>query len=560
MWFPDHPARPLGWSEPGRTTLEIKTGSWRTRHPRYVEATAPCRARCPAAEPIPHWVERARLGDYASAWALIREENPFPAVLGRVCAHPCESGCHRAAHDGAVAINALERFVGDWGLRHGRPTRPTAARPERIAVVGGGPAGLTCAYHLVRLGYRVTVFEAAAELGGLLRHGIPAYRLPRAVLDREIELVLDLGIEVVTGRRLGAEIGWDALAAYDATFLAVGASRPRQLGIAGESARRIGDGVAFLRAVNAGERPDVGRRVAVIGGGSTAMDVARCARRLGAPSVTVLALEAHDAMDATPEEVTQALAEGVEIRHGVGVAAFVETDGAVSGVVTAPARLERGPDGEIRPAFGPGPRGVVGATDVILAIGQGLDPSGLPIGVRVADGLIAVGAAGATSAERVFAGGDAASVQRTVAHAVAAGTRGARAIDWGFSGRHTVPHEAPRPWAVPEPGRVVAASEIDMELHPRVSRVARRERWGADSIGSFAEVAEGIGERAARAEAARCLTCGRCTGCDVCLRVCPDMAISRDAGGYRVGSEYCKGCGLCAAECPRGALVMVATA
>lgn len=556
MWSP---ARPLGWSDPGRTTLEIKTGGWRTRHPLYIEAAAPCRAGCPSAEPIPHWVERVRLGDYATAWALIREENPFPAVLGRVCAHPCESGCNRAGHDGAVAINALERFVGDWGLRHGRPGRPTAGRSERIGVVGGGPAGLACAYHLARLGYRVTLFEAAPELGGLLRYGIPEYRLPRPVLDREIGLILDLGVEVVTSRRLGAELGWDALAAYHATFLAVGAGRPKRLGVAGESARRIDDGVAFLRRVNGGDRPALGGRLVVIGGGSTAMDVARSARRLGVPSVVVLALEARDAMPASPEELAQALAEGVVIGNGVGVVAFVETGGAVSGVVTAAAGLGREADGEIRPVFGPGPRAVVPATDVILAIGQGLEASTVPSGLRIGEGLITVAADGATSASYVFAGGDATSTRRTVAHAVAAGTRAARAIDRRLSGRRAAAYTAPRPGSVERPERVVAASDIDMDLHPRVPRVLGEE-WRGVPTGSFAEVAGGIDEHAGRAEAARCFTCGRCTGCDACLRACPDMAISRFAGGYRVSSEYCKGCGLCAAECPRGGLVMVESA
>lgn len=550
-------ARPLGWSEPGRTTLEIETGAWRTRRPLWVESTAPCRARCPAGEPIPRWIERARHGDYAAAWALIREENPFPAVMGRVCAHPCESACNRAAHDGAVAVNALERFVGDWGLRHGTAARAPTRRPERVAVVGAGPAGLACAYHLARLGYRTVVFEAERAPGGLLRSGIPEYRLPRAVLDREIELIVEVGIEMATGRRLGVDAAWSALGGFDATFLAVGAARPRRLGVPGEDARGIRDGLAFLRAVNTGARVELGRRVVVIGGGSTAMDVARCARRLGVPSVVALALEARDAMPAVPDEVAQALAEGVEIRNGVGVPAFVGVAGAVSGVVTASARLERGADGEIGPVFGNGPRAVLDATDVLLALGQRLDPSALPAEIRVADGLVAVGAGGATSADRVFAGGDAASAQRTVAHAIGAGTRAARAIDRRFSGLRTGADGASHPWAQWQPRRVVAPSEISLDLHPPARRVSRRAPAGTVSTASFAEVMHGIGEPAARAEAARCFTCGRCTRCDACLRVCPDMAIHRDGGGYRVASDHCKGCGLCVAECPRSALIMV---
>ena len=183
-------AMPLAWSEPGRTTLEIKTGAWRSRRPVYIEAEAPCRQACPAGEPIARWIERARDGDYASAWSLIREDNPFPAVTGRICGHPCEAACNRAAYDGAVAINALERFVGDWGLDHGVVEPPAAPRPGRVAVVGGGPAGLACAHRLARSSHAVTIFEAEPRLGGLLRHGIPEYRLPRAVVEGEIELIL----------------------------------------------------------------------------------------------------------------------------------------------------------------------------------------------------------------------------------------------------------------------------------------------------------------------------------------------------------------------------------
>ncbi len=317
-------ARPLGWSEPGRTTLEIKTGGWRTRRPAYVEATAPCRAACPAGEPIARWIERARLGDHGGAWALIREENPFPAITGRVCAHPCESACNRGQYDGAVAINGLERFIGDWGLEHGMPARSPITRAECVAVVGSGPAGLACTYHLARLGYRVHLFEAEDELGGLLRYGIPEYRLPRAVLTREVELAIAPEVEVFTGRRLGADLSWSTLAAYDAAFLATGATLPVRLRVPGEEARGIGHGLTFLRQVNAGAVPSLGRKLVVVGGGSTAMDVARSARRLGVPSVTVLALEARDDMPAQPEEVAEALSEGVEIVNGVGVFSFLE--------------------------------------------------------------------------------------------------------------------------------------------------------------------------------------------------------------------------------------------
>ncbi|MBI2528316.1 MAG: FAD-dependent oxidoreductase [Candidatus Rokubacteria bacterium] len=549
--------RPLGWSEPGRTTLEIKTGGWRTRRPMYVEATAPCRAACPAGEAVARWIELARRGELAAAWALIREANPFPAIMGRVCAHPCESACNRRQHDGGVAINALERFVGDWGLRHGARALPDLPRPGRVAVVGGGPAGLACAHALSRRGYRVRLYEAEAALGGLLRYGIPEYRLPRAVLEREIELGIGPGVEVLTGQRLGANLAWETVAGHDAVFLATGASLPLGLGVPGEQAQGIGNGLGFLRDLACGTRPTLGRRLVVVGGGSTAMDVARSARRLGVPSVSVVALEGREEMPALPEEVSQALAEGVEIRNGLGVARFVEGGGRVTGAAVVPAQLERGGDGTIRPLFRPGPSEVMAADSVLLAIGQRTDLAALPPPLRGARGLIAAGKDGATPTVPIFAGGDAASAERTVTHAVAAGMRAARRIDAVLSGgAPAAPAALPGVRALP--AHVVAFAEINLDYFPRALRAGRPERPAPGRVGSFAEVVEGFSAVTAREEGARCFTCGHCVDCDNCLIYCPDMAVSRrDEGGYRLSTDHCKGCGLCAQECPRGALQMV---
>jgi len=549
-------ARPLGWSEPGRTTLEIKTGGWRTRRPVYVEATAPCRAACPAGLPIAHWIERARLGDLAGAWELIREENPFPAITGRVCAHACESVCNRRHLDGAVAINALERFVGDWGLEHGTPAAFKVTRAERVAVVGGGPAGLACAYHLSRLGYRVHLFEAEAELGGLLRYGIPEYRLPRAVLDREIELAMAASVEVSTRRRLGVDLSWASLAGYHAVFLATGAALPLGLGVPGEDARGVGHGLEFLRRLNTGAPPPLGRRLVVVGGGSTAMDVARSARRLGVASVTVLALEAREHMPALADEVAEALSEGVQIVNGAGVAAVIESAGGVIGVLVRPARLERDETGAVRPVFSPGPARALDADSVLLALGQRVDLAALPPALDAARGLIATDPAGATSSHRTFAGGDAASGPRTVADAVGAGTRAARSIDAGLSGGAAAPG-ARSVWAAAVPDHVVDFSEINLAYMRPGRRAEHRRRPGAQRLRSFAEAVRGFDAATARAETARCFTCGHCVGCDNCLIFCPDMAVSRTGGGYRISAEHCKGCGLCVEECPRGALQMV---
>lgn len=547
------------WSEPGRTTLELKTGGWRTSRPVYVEATPPCRAACPAGEPVSLWIEQARAGNLARAWALIREENPFPAVTGRVCAHPCEAACNRGRLDGAVAINALEQFVGDWGLRHGVPVPTAVSRRERIAIVGGGPAGLACAYHLARLGHAATIFEADARLGGVLRQGIPEYRLPRAVLDHEIDLALSPAIEVRTGRRLGRDLTWQTLRDFDAVFLATGAGLAGRLPVPGADARRVGSGLAFLRDVNAGAEPAIGPRVVVIGGGSTAMDVARTARRLGACAVTVLALEAREAMPAGRDEVAQALAEGVEIRNGVGVRAFRASAGTLTAVVVAPARLDRAADGTIEPIFAAEGADVsIEADTALLAVGQEADLDPMPSAVETERGIVVAGGGGQTSMDGVFAGGDLTSRRRTVVEAIGAGTRAARAIHAQLSARSPGPFSAPRAWAAPRPEHVVAFDEIAAHAFARTRPAARGERLPERRLLSFAEVVTGLGERAALREAARCFTCGRCVACDVCLAVCPDMAIARQDGGYRVSADHCKGCGLCVRECPRGALTMVA--
>lgn len=542
-------ARPLAWSEPGRTTWEIKTGGWRTRRPEYVQRPAPCQSACPAGEPIPAWLELAAAGDLPGAWELIRRENPFPAVMGRVCPHPCEAACNRGAYDGAVAVNALERFVGDWGLRYGHPERAPARREERVAVVGGGPAGLACAHHLARLGYRVTVYEAMLELGGLLRYGIPDYRLPRKVLDREIELILSPGVTVVTGAPVGKAIPWKLLDHYRAVFLATGASCPLRLGVAGEASQGVYDGLAFLQGVNSGRRSRLGGHVVVVGGGSTAMDAARTARRLGA-TVTVAALEAREAMPALAEEVEQALAEGVEIVNEVGVEEILVQKGKVAGVRLRPARLSVTESGVIQPRFSEESPIILEAHALLLAVGQLPDLTLLPPGFGTERGQLPVAEDGATDRPRFFAGGDLTPGPRSVAYAVGSGTRAARAINRFLSGESLSP-------ALTD--HIVGVSEIDLSAFPRVRRTERSQRDPVARIASFAEVVDGLDEARALGEARRCCSCGSCTGCDRCLRSCPDVAIRRVAPRrYEVLTDYCKGCGLCACECPQGALVMVA--
>jgi NADPH-dependent glutamate synthase beta subunit-like oxidoreductase len=400
------------------------------------------------------------------------------------------------------------------------------------------------------------VFEAERELGGLLRHGIPAYRLPRAVLEREIELTLALGVAVETGCRLNGAAA-STLAGWDAVFLAAGAGVPITLDAPRARATNVLDGLAMLRAVNGGARPQLGARAVVVGGGSSAMDVARTARRLGVASVTVVALEARDAMPAIADEVTQALAEGVEIRNRAAVQAFTTRADVATAALVAPARLGRAPDGSIVPVF-EGEAAPLAADTFIFAIGQRADLGALPWALDADGGVVAVGPSGETSQPRIFAGGDLAARERTVAHAIGSGTRAARAITAMLSGAARPSVTAP--WVTTRPDVVVGPDAVGLHSFATARRATRWERLPGSRVASFIEVVDGLDGPAARAEAERCFSCGRCTACDTCRLVCPDVAITRAAGGYHVSSAHCKGCGLCARECPRGALEMVAEA
>jgi NADPH-dependent glutamate synthase beta subunit-like oxidoreductase len=313
----------------------------------------------------------------------------------------------------------------------------------------------------------------------------------------------------------------------------------------------------MLRSVNGGERPALGARVVVIGGGSTAMDVARTARRLGVGSVTVVALEARDAMPADADELVQALEEGIDIRNTSGVRAFRDRDGVLTGVVIAPARLDRRPDGAITAVFDGGPDEVIAADSAVLAIGQRPDVSALGPALEVVSGVLDVSASGATSISRVYAGGDVASRQRTVAHAIGAGTRAARAIHAAIATVATADTPAMRPWVVPCIDHIVAPTEVGFHAFLPSPRTERARRPASTRVSSFDEVVGPLDQGQARSETERCFTCGRCVGCDTCMAVCPDMAITRVAGAYHIAGSHCKGCGLCAHECPRGALHMV---
>jgi len=559
------------------STLVSHTGTWKYIRPVYRDLVAPCMEACPVGIDIEGYLNLLREGRLEEAGDLLARENPMPAVTGRVCHHPCEVRCNRRQYDEAVAIHAIERRLGDVLLEQ-MPVAAVARRPGSVAVVGSGPAGLGCAYHLARLGYAVTVFEAAAEAGGMLRLGIPEYRLPRAVLDRQIAWIVGHGIHLECGVRVGTDLPWPALwERFEAVFLAPGAQRSRELGVPGESLQGVRAGLAFLRAVNGGERPDLGRRVVVVGGGNTAMDCARTALRLGA-AVTVLYRRTRAEMPAIADEVEDAEGEGVEFIFLAAPLRLVGEGGRVTAIECQRMRLGE-PDASGRRAPVPveGDRFLLPADTVLTAIGELADLEDLPGDIARLPVGIAAGVFGETSRAAVFAGGDAASQARTVADALGAGKRAAMGIDRYLRLIHGEPDRFPEAeslrygphgnlsitrWRGDDPvPRTAPVNQVvryqDLNLHYFTRRPRRlEERLPAASRRDFAEVNRGFDEEAMLEEARRCFNCGVCNRCDVCLVLCPDVAIARSYRGYRILLEYCKGCGICAAECPRGAMAM----
>ena len=533
-------------SHPYAITLDVgsslanKTGSWRTERPVYLDRMPPCNDACPAGENVQEWLSHAEEGDYEGAWRQIMVDNPFPAIMGRVCYRPCETACNRATLDEPVGINSVERFLGDEAIKQGWSIGvESAPTGRRVLIVGAGPSGLSAAYHLARLGHQVVVRDDSPEAGGMMRYGIPSYRLPRPVVDAEIRRIAELGVRIELGAAVTDLAG--ALTEFDAVFLAVGAHVGRRADIPAGDSARIVDAVSMLAGLEKGEQPMLGRRVAVYGGGNTAMDVARTARRLGATDAVVVYRRTRDRMPAHDIEVREALEEGVRLRW-------------LSTIVYAGADRVRIEKMRLDETGFPQPTGEfeeLDADSVVLALGQQADLAlvrDLP-DVSVADGVVQVDAAMMTGHPGLFAGGDMVPGERTVTVAVGHGKQAARNIDaWlrGTAYEHPVRPEL----ATYERLNTWYYSDAPATVRPELD-VARR-------ITSFDEVTGGLTVENALFEARRCMSCGNCLECDNCFGMCPDNAIIKlgPGNGYEIDLDFCKGCGLCAAECPSGAITM----
>ena len=539
------PAIPLPFAItlPPATSRRNHTGAWRTERPVYVELLPPCSNACPAGENVQRWLYHAEERDYEAAWREIMRDNPFPAIMGRVCYHPCQTACNRATLDEAVGINAVERFLGDEALRRGWTVTPTApASGHRVLVVGAGPAGLSAAYHLRMLGHDVVVREASPQAGGLMRYGIPTYRLPRDILDLELARLVDLGIRLELGHRVDDLPAEMADGGFHAAFLGIGAQLSRRAYIPAGDSARILDALGVLRTVAEGGAPVLGRRVVVYGGGNTAMDVARTARRLGATDTLVVYRRTREKMPAADVEVEDALAEGVRIRWLSTIAYAGE------GAVTV-ERMELDEAGRPQPT---GEFEQLPADSVVLAIGQDIDQSILSDvdGISVVDGLVQVGPDFMTGRAGVFAGGDVTTNDRTVTSAIGQGKRAARHIDAWLRGQ-VAPASAPQRLATADRLNLWYYSDAPATVAPRLAAARRAS--------TFDEVVQGLDETTALYEARRCLSCGNCFECDNCYGMCPDNAVIKlgPGQGFTIDLNYCKGCGICAAECPCGAIDMV---
>lgn len=534
-----------------RSTRELTTGTWRTFRPTYVTRSSPCNLDCPAGTDVRAFLTQAAANDAIGAWWTILEHNPLPGVCGRVCYHPCETNCNRASLDGRVAVHAVERSVADEAARLRAAEAIVNAMPRpsgrRVAVVGAGPAGISCAYHLARRGHGVMVFDEAREPGGMLRSGIPAYRLPRKVLDAEVGFLRDLRVEFQGSARLGSTLTWDQLKPFDAVFLGVGTQRSRPAQVPGDDLEGVSAALEFLRAANAGEHVLVAPNVLVIGGGNTAMDAARVALRLGA-QVTVAYRRDRADMPAHPDEIGQAEAEGVRFVFNAMPIAF---HGDKEGVARADLQRTRpgAPDasGRRRPEPIPGEIVTIDAEQVLMALGEELERDAFEGVIEVARGRLQADALGRTSRQGLFAGGDAATGAGTVVGAIGSGRRAADGIEAWLNGA-AVQDEAP-PAAVD-----VRALNL---FYFASSERARQTLRPLESRRGFDEVMGGLSWSAAAGEAQRCFSCGYCTSCGNCVTFCPDSAASQTDDGFAIDLAHCKGCGLCVAECPRGAMELL---
>ena len=535
--------RGAGIHATGTIALVNKTGSWRYLRPVHEEKMPPCNNACPAGNDIQGFIHLISQEKFTDAWRLIKETSPLPGTCGRVCPHPCERECNRGEYDEAMSIHALERLVADHAFKEklGEEARISPGK-ERVAIVGSGPAGLSCAYFLAKEGYQVYVLEALPVVGGMLRVGIPEYRLPREILDKEIADIEALGVTFQTNSKVD---DIKELKDYDAVFVATGAHISRKLDIPGEEKGAVISGTQFLKTLNLDGQPQIGKMVVVIGGGNTAIDAARSALRHGAQS-TIVYRRSREEMPAVEEEIEAAGEEGIEIIYLAAPTKIIGDGDRIEKVEFTRMQLgEPDESGRKRPISIEGSTFTMEVNTVISAIGENPDLSLLPKGSELSE----------TGAKlegiQLFGGGDAVTGAGRVVDAIASGKRAARAIDKCLRG-HAI-DEA-------ETKELATLEDINTAYSPHRARVKMPELAIADRTSHFSEINLGISIEDSLKEAERCFSCGVCRECDNCLYFCPDICVSVNDGEYEFDYDYCKGCGICDRECPAGVIRMVTEA
>jgi NADPH-dependent glutamate synthase beta subunit-like oxidoreductase len=536
-------------TRPFAITLDIgssllnKTGTWRTERPVYLDRLPPCNHACPAGENIQQWLSLAEEGDYQAAWQEIMKNNPLPAIMGRACYHPCEDSCNRAQLDTTVGINSIERFLGDEAIRKNwriKIDQPPSGK--RVLVIGAGPSGLSAAYHLAMMGHAVTIREAGPVAGGMMRFGIPKYRLPRDIVEAEVKRIVDLGVSLKLNSVVDDIPSTMESGGYDACFAAIGAHLANRVDIPAADASRVLDAVTVLRDMETGDAlPKLGRRVVVYGGGNTAVDMARTAKRLGAEPVIVYR-RTREQMPAHDFEIEEALEEGVVVNWLSTIAGADEQGFKIE-------KMELDEKGRPQPT---GEFEMIEADSMVMALGQNVDTTildSLP-GVEIIENVVRVDDNMMTGCDGVFAGGDMVPSERTVTVAVGHGKKAARHIDAYLRGNKYVKpptHEI----ASFDKLNTWYYNDADKTMQP-ILDIERR-------TSTFEEVLGSLDESNALFEARRCLSCGNCFECDNCYGVCPDNAITKLGPGNRFEFkyDYCKGCAMCATECPCGAIAMV---